>query len=407
MAGLKDIIGFKKQVETLKYALDTVNNPKKYVDFGTALPKGLLIYGESETGKTFMAESFLEACERQVFVFEGGGDAEKEIKRLFKRAAKNAPSVIFFDDIDRFKENDGYSEIFELIDKEICCMERGKCFFVATAESFKDAPHRLDSLDIIRTELEEPDYDDAVGLFKEFFKDKPIAEDFSVEDFCHFVADRTYNELRRVYNNAALTAVYEGSDTVTVTHLVKAELLSRDDDDELAEEFDESSAYHEAGHAAVHLLLGGEAACMVLTCNNGGYFREKGIKEENYEVLERRYVVGMAGKACEEIFKESCSIYCDTDLERTAKAVESDLKKLASKGFEFFNGTELNSPAYNDLLAKKVRCDLKNYYDRARELIENNKPLITAFVDALRVKFYLLRSEIKKIYEDYKSEYRD
>ena len=246
-----------------------------------------------------------------------------------------------------------------------------------------------------------------MGLFKEFFKDKPIAEDFSVEDFCHFVADRTYNELRRVYNNAALTAVYEGSDTVTVTHLVKAELLSRDDDDELAEEFDESSAYHEAGHAAVHLLLGGEAACMVLTCNNGGYFREKGIKEENYEVLERRYVVGMAGKACEEIFKESCSIYCDTDLERTAKAVESDLKKLASKGFEFFNGTELNSPAYNDLLAKKVRCDLKNYYDRARELIENNKPLITAFVDALRVKFYLLRSEIKKIYEDYKSEYSD
>ena len=70
MAGLKDIIGFKKQVETLKYALDTVNNPKKYVDFGTALPKGLLIYGESETGKTFMAESFLEECERQVFVFE-------------------------------------------------------------------------------------------------------------------------------------------------------------------------------------------------------------------------------------------------------------------------------------------------------------------------------------------------
>ena len=102
MAGLKDIIGFKKQVETLKYALDTVNNPKKYVDFGTALPKGLLIYGESETGKTFMAESFLEECERQVFVFEGGGDAEKEIKRLFKRAAKNAPSVIFFDDIDGF-----------------------------------------------------------------------------------------------------------------------------------------------------------------------------------------------------------------------------------------------------------------------------------------------------------------
>ena len=69
MAGLKDIIGFKKQVETLKYALDTVNNPKKYVDFGTALPKGLLIYGESETGKTFMAESFFGRFLKQVFCF--------------------------------------------------------------------------------------------------------------------------------------------------------------------------------------------------------------------------------------------------------------------------------------------------------------------------------------------------
>lgn len=87
---------------------------------------------------------------------------------------------------------------------------------------------------------------------------------------------------------------------------------------------------------------------------------------------------------------------------RVREAIEDDVKVLASQGFEYFDSTEYNSPAYNDALAKKVQSDIQKYYDKAKELIIQNRLLIEAFVDNLKDKHYLLHSEIYKIYDDYK-----
>ena len=74
---------------------------------------------------------------------------------------------------------------------------------------------------------------------------------------------------------------------------------------------------------------------------------------------------------------------------------------MASQGFEYFDSTVLNSPAYNDALAKKVQSDIQKYYDKARELIIQNRPLIERFVESLKSKRYLLHSEIYNIYNEY------
>ena len=182
-------------------------------------------------------------------------------------------------------------------------------------------------------------------------------------------------------------------------HFIKAGLLLKGD--ELAIEFDTATAYHEAGHAAVNLLLGGDAACIVLLGGDGGYFKEKNWDTKTYKDKERRYIVSVAGKACEEIFTGTSSIGSYTDLGRVSEEIEDDVKILASQGFEYFDSTELNSPAYNDSLAKKVQADLQKYYDRAKELIVQNKPLIEMLVEKLKDKFYLLHSEIYKIYNNY------
>lgn len=88
-------------------------------------------------------------------------------------------------------------------------------------------------------------------------------------------------------------------------------------------------------------------------------------------------------------------------MRRVSEEIEDDVKNLASQGFEYFDSTEYNSPAYNDFLAKKVQLDLQKYYDKAKELIVQNRPLIETLVERLKEKFYLLHSEICKIYNDY------
>ena len=226
-----------------------------------------------------------------------------------------------------------------------------------------------------------------------------MEENFNIKDFCCFAQDWTYTEVKTAFNDAARLTVYERLEKISMQHLIKAGLTMKGY--ELAERFDEASAYHEAGHAAVSLLLGGDAACIVLHGRGGGFFKEKNWDTITYKDRERQYIVSVAGKASEEVFTGTSSIGSFSDLDRVSQAIEADVRALASQGFEYFDSTALNSPAYNDALAKKVQSDIQRYYDRAKELIVQNRTLIEAFVENLKNKFYLLHSEIYKIYDDY------
>lgn len=401
MTHIKDIIGYKKEVEKLKSICDFLKNTDKYHNFGVDLPKCLLICGESGAGKTFIAETLANDCEREIFNVSVCNLNEKQIKKVFKKARKAAHSIVLIDDIDYLDKEDDEDEYHRLF------VEMNKCinddvFVVVTADN-KENIHesflsKFETEMII--ELEPPKIEEASDIFKPIFDENKIDSDFNINDFCCFAQDCTYSYAKDTFNNAARLAVYEGHSKISMQNLIKAGLLLKGY--ELAEEFDEATAYHEAGHAAVSLLLGGDAACIVLLGSGSGYFTEKSWKNKTYHDKERRYIVSIAGKACEEVFTGTSSIGSYSDLGRVREAIEDDVKVLASQGFEYFDSTEYNSPAYNDALAKKVQSDIQKYYDKAKELIIQNRLLIEAFVDNLKDKHYLLHSEIYKIYDDYK-----
>lgn len=398
MANIKDIIGYKKEVKKLESICDFLKNTDKYIDYNVELPNCLLICGREGVGKTFMAEALIADSEREVFYFNGNGNDVKTLKKIFKKAQKSAYSIIFIDDLDFITLNDD-CPVYNQIVKELDDCENCKVFVVATAIKNDNLPDYLleefDSDMVI--ELESPKIDEACEIFKPIFDEHKIDQDFDMNDFCCFAQDWTYSEVEDVFNNAARLAVYERAEKISMQNLIKASLLLKDY--ELAEEFDAATAYHEAGHAAVSLLLGGDAACIVLIRNGGGFFKEKEWKTKTYHDKERRYIVSVAGKACEEIFTGTSSIGSYTDLGRVREAIEDDIKILASQGFEYFDSTEYDSPAYNDALAKKVQADIQKYYDNAKELIVQNRPLIESFVENLKNKHYLLHSEIYKIYD--------
>ena len=402
MSQIDKIIGYKKEVERLQSVCDFLKNTSKYAKASVELPTCMLVYGPMGVGKTMMAEALAADCDRDVFRICVKTDSISRIQREFKLARKSANAIVLIDDVDYLDlEHDG--DIFELIDYEIDRCESGDVFVVLTADAKENLPkYLLNAIDAdMVMELNPPTIEEACVIFQPIFDKYNLSSDFNAEDFCCFVIDRTYAYVEDIFNKAARIVLYENCEQISMKHLVKAVLLMKNY--ELPTQLDVGTAYHEVGHAVVHLLLGGEAACIVLYGDCGGYFEEMHWKEDSYRDVERRYMVRAAGKACEEIYSKTYSLGSDKDLKSLAEDIAKDVKVFATQGFEYFSPIELNSPAYNDALNKKVQSDLQKYYDKAKELLLANMPLVEKLVEGLKDKFYLLHSEIYAIYNAYKN----
>ena len=402
MSKLDEIIGYKKQVKKLRTVCDFLKDTSKYVYFGVDLPEGLLIYGESGVGKTFMAKALAIDCGREIFNISRGDLNVKSIKKIFASARKNKNALVFIDDIDYLDKEDDAS-VYGYIAHEIENCNGSEVFVLVTADD-KENLHEFFlntfNSDMV-IELEAPEIEEAVEIFKPIFVEDKMDKDFNIEDFCYFAQNWTYSEVEDVFNKSACLAVYEGREKISMRHVIKSGMLYKNL--VLSEEFDEATAYHEAGHAAVHMLTGGEAAFIAMLADDEGMFKVKMQKLfKDYRDRERRYFVGIAGKVSEEMFSGITSIGSDNDLDKVSRFMEDDIRELASQGFEYYDSTKKESPAYNDELARKVRSDMQSYYDKTKELIEKNKPLIEALVKKLKEKYYLLHSEIYKIYNAYK-----
>lgn len=274
MAHIKDIIGYKKEVKKIERICDFLKNTDKYIDYNVELPNCLLICGREGVGKTFMAEALIADSERKTFYFNDNGKNFKALKSIFKKAKKSANSIIFIDDLDYIMLEED-CPVYNQIVKELEDCENSNVFVVATAIKRDNLPEYLleefDS-DMIM-ELESPKIEEACEIFKSIFAENKMGNDINLNDFCCFAQEWTYNEVENAFNKAARLSVFERENKVSMQNLIKAALQLKGYG--LAEEFNEATAYHEAGHAAVSLLLGGDAACIVLLETDSGFFKEK------------------------------------------------------------------------------------------------------------------------------------
>lgn len=190
MNAFDKIIGYSAIKKELRQISDTLKNKEVYVSLGVSAPKGLLLYGEPGVGKSLMASAILEESGRKVFTCrkdKPNGDFVKEIKATFDKAAENAPSIVYLDDMDKFTNGDErHPDAEEYVTVQSCIDEvKGKQVFVlATANNIRCLPPSLRRAGRFdrKIEVSAPRGEDAEKIIAHYLKDKKFA-DMGLQEF--------------------------------------------------------------------------------------------------------------------------------------------------------------------------------------------------------------------------------
>lgn len=274
----KDVAGAKEAKQELEEIVDFLKNPKKFIDIGAEIPKGVLLMGPSGTGKTLLARAVAGEAGVPFFSISGSefvemfvGVGASRVRDLFQMAKKTAPSIIFVDEIDAVGRvrgtgigggNDEREQTLNQILVEMDGFEPSEKVIVMAATNRPDVldpalvrPGRFDR----RVTIDLPDRDDRRAILEVHARKKPLAEDVNLD----IVATRTPGfsgaDLHSLMNEAAILAAREERKTVGQFDLIrsiekvmlgperKSHLLSKKER--------EVTAYHEAGHALVASVL--------------------------------------------------------------------------------------------------------------------------------------------------------
>ena len=273
----KDVAGNESAKQDLEEIVDFLKNPKKYETLGAKIPRGVLLAGDPGTGKTLMARAVAGEANVPFFSISGSEFAEmfvgvgaSRVRDLFNKAKKNAPSIIFIDEIDAVahkrdarggagrEDEQTLNQI--LVEMDGFDNESGVIVMAAT--------NRVDMLDkaLLRpgrfdrhVDVALPERKDRLAILKVHFKNKPLEEGINLDSLAAKTAGSSGADLANIANEAAITAAREGHKTITsddITEAFERVAIGPKRQSKVMNEHEKKlTAYHEAGHAIVGHVL--------------------------------------------------------------------------------------------------------------------------------------------------------
>lgn len=426
MKAIDKIIGYASIKGELRQISDTLKNDEIYKKLGVSAPRGLLLYGDPGVGKSLMASAVIEESGRKTFTCrkdKPNGDFIKHIKETFDKAAENAPSIVYLDDMDKFTNGDErHPDAEEYVTVQSCIDEvKGKDVFVlATVNNIRNLPHslyragRFDRM----IEVEAPHGKDAEKIIDHYLNSKKFVEGVDHKTIARIMDGRSCAELETVINEAGLYAGYERAEYITMDHFMEACLRAifnvsaiADDD---CDEYGGSSAisdnsifhkiWHEAGHAVVSEVLCPESVTIVTiregAGNSGGftaYYNERNTTPLYW--TKSRIVGSLGGMAAIEqkfgIFDAGNSRDLDQAFDATKDLVVSNC----------VCGLHLHKNMYEDsqhlwsAQEQAVSAEVEKYYRKAKEILSANSEFLNKVAEALEKKKLLVMADIKAIKE--------
>ena len=426
-----DIAGIDEAKADLVEIVDFLKNPAKYQRLGGRIPKGVLLMGSPGTGKTLLAKGVAGEADVPFYSISGSdfvemfvGVGASRVRDLFEQAKKSGRCIIFIDEIDavgRYRGaglGGGHDEREQTLNQllvEMDGFEANDGIIVMAATNRPDVldpallrPGRFDRRVVVPT----PDVRGRKSILEVHTKDKPIAPDVDLETIAKLTPGASGAELENIANEAALIAAARDAAALEMKDFIEARdkiAMGRERKSMVISEHEKkTTAYHEAGHALVTLLLGKEDVDPLQKITIVPRGRALGITysvpAEDRLCLSKRYAINriaicMGGRIVEEIIFNQLTTGAGNDLEQATKlarrmVIEWGMSEVlgpiafGDQDEQPFLGRELSHARnYSERTAQtideEVRRFLNDGYELAKQLIHDNLDKIRLLADAL------------------------
>ena len=438
----KDVAGEDEAKESLVEVVDFLHNPGKYSQVGAKLPKGALLVGPPGTGKTLLARAVAGEAKVPFFSMAGSdfielyvGLGASRVRDLFKEAEKNAPCIVFIDEIDAIgrsrdsKYSGGNEEREQTLNQLLSEMDGfdGKSGVIILAATNRPEildkallrPGRFDR----RIIVDKPDLKGRVEILKVHAKDVLMDDSVDLHEIALATSGAVGSDLANMINEAAINAVKMGRNCVSQKDLfdaVEQVLVGKEKKDRIMSKQERRIvSYHETGHALVAALQKNSEPVQKITIvprtmGALGYVMQVPEEEKflNTEAELHDMLVGLlAGRAAEEIVFDTVTTGASNDIEKATDIARSMVtqygmsKKFGLMGLESVESKYLDGRTVmncSDTTAADVDTEvmklLKDSYKEAKKLLKENRKLLDKLAEFLIEKETITGKEFMKIY---------
>ena len=442
-----NVAGLQEEKEDLVEIVDFLKNPQKYTKVGARIPKGVLLVGPPGTGKTLLAKAVAGEAGVPFFSISGSdfvemfvGVGASRVRDLFEEGKKNAPCIIFIDEIDAVARRrgtgmgGGHDEREQTLNQLLVEMDG---FGVNEGIIVMSATNRVDILDpaILRpgrferkVGVGKPDIKGREEILHVHAKGKPLGDDVNLKEIAQTTAGFTGADLENLINEAAILAAKKERAYIVQADLkesfVKVGIGSEKKSRIISEKEKRITAYHEAGHAILfHLLpdVGPVHTISIIPTGMGaaGYTMPLPEKDEMFNTknqMLQHIVVDLGGRVAEELVFKDVTTGASQDIKQATKLARAMVTKygmsekvgLINYGEddeEVFIGRDLaHTRGYGENVATTIDSEVKRIideaYEKAKTLIQSHEDVLHKCVDLLLDKEKIGREEFEALFEE-------
>ena len=442
------VAGLHEEKEELEEIVDFLKSPKKYIQVGARIPKGVLLVGPPGTGKTLLAKAVAGEAGVPFFTISGSdfvemfvGVGASRVRDLFEEAKKNAPCIIFIDEIDAVARRrgtgmgGGHDEREQTLNQLLVEMDG---FGVNEGIIVMSATNRVDILDpaILRpgrfdrkVTVGRPDVKGREEILKVHAKGKPLGDDVDLKQIAQTTAGFTGADLENLLNESAILAAKENRVYVTqkdIRHaFVKVGIGAEKKSRIISEKEKKITAYHEAGHAILfHVLpdVGPVYSVSIIPTGTGaaGYTMPLPEKDEMFNTkgkMLQDITVALGGRVAEEEVFDDITTGASQDIKQATSYAKSMVMKYGmsetlglinydNDSDEVFIGRDLahTSRGYGEQVAGTIDQEVKRIidecYERARHIIRKYNQVLEACAALLLEKEKITREEFEALFAE-------
>ena len=442
----KDVAGVDEEKEELQEIVEFLKSPKKFTDMGARIPKGVLLVGHPGTGKTLLAKAVAGEAGVPFFIISGSdfvemfvGVGASRVRDLFEQAKKNAPCIIFIDEIDAVGRQrgaglgGGHDEREQTLNQLLVEMDgfgTNEGVIVLAATNRPDVldkallrPGRFDRQIVVPA----PDVRAREEILEVHARKKRLAEDVDLRVIAKNTAGFAGADLENVLNEAALLAARRDKNEIGMQEvedaMVKVTMGPEKKSRVRSDKENKLTAYHEAGHAVVSKFLPTQDAVHEISIiprgMAGGYTMYRPDEDKNYMAkseMEESIISLLGGRVAESLILGDISTGASNDIERATKIARDMVTKygmsdtlgtitFGSGQEEVFLGRDWTQTRnFSEETAAKIDIEVKRIIDKAyaqaKEILSNNIDKLHAVAGVLLEKEKISGEEFARIFEE-------